>query len=47
MPDVPSLNLAGKRRLVVGIASAVLATDTGRMLADGTSHVDGGYSNFG
>ena len=31
----------------VGIITAVMATDAGRMLTGGTTHVDGGYSILG
>ena len=31
----------------IGMATAVLATDAGRMLTGGTTHIDGGYSIIG
>ena len=45
MLNLPALDLVGIED--VGMTTALLATDAGRTLTGGTTHVDGGYRIFG
>jgi enoyl-[acyl-carrier-protein] reductase (NADH) len=43
MLDLPALDRNGRK----GIATAILATNAGRMLSGSTTYVDGGYHVMG